>query len=112
MKLLIVEDSIRMRELLKELFGSMFTEIIECEDGSKALGAYKKNKPDWVFMDIKMKEMNGISATREITENFPEAKILIVTDFDDKEFRKEAINSGATEYVLKENLEKIFNIIK
>ena len=58
MKLLIVEDSNRMREMLKELFGSMFTEIVECEDGSEAFRAYKKNKPAWVFIDIKMTEMN------------------------------------------------------
>jgi CheY-like chemotaxis protein len=111
MKLLIVEDNKRMREMLKENFKDMFSEIIECEDGSEALAAYRDNLPNWVFMDIRMKKMDGIKATKKITECFPDAKILIVTGIDDNEIRKEAAICGATDYVLKENLEEIFNII-
>lgn len=111
MKLLIVEDNARMRNMLKDIFRSLFEHIYECEDGTKALQAYKTNKPNWVFMDVKMKEKDGITATREITRSFPDAKILILTDFDDEELRKAAAQSGAIDYVLKENLEVIFDII-
>ncbi len=111
MKLLIVEDNPKMRNMLKDLFTPLFEQIYECEDGSQALQSYKLNKPDWVFMDIQMKEMNGIAATREITRSYPDAKILIVTDYNDEEFRKAAVNAGAVSYVLKEQLDDIFSII-
>jgi len=109
--LLIVEDNAKMRNLIKELFAPIFKNIYECDDGSKALESYAVNKPEWVFMDLKMKEMDGIGATKEIIRNFPDAKILVVTDFDDDELRKAAARNGAIDYVLKENLEEIFKII-
>ena len=109
--LLIVEDNLDMRNLVKDLFAPNFEYIYECEDGSQAYHAYKTLKPDWVFMDIKMKEMDGITATKKITGSFPDAKILIVTDFNDEELRKSAAQCGAVDYILKENLEVIFNFI-
>lgn len=111
MNLLIVEDNFNMRNLIKDLFAPVFKNIYECDDGSKALKSYTVNQPDWVFMDIKMKEMDGITAAKEIISNFPDAKILMVTDFDDDEFRKAASLNGAIDYVLKENLDDIFEII-
>jgi two-component system, chemotaxis family, chemotaxis protein CheY len=111
MKLLIVEDNKNMRELFKTIFKKKFDEFIECEDGRKALNKYKESKPDWVFMDIKMKNMDGISATREIKDTFNDAKIIIVTDYGDEHLRNEAAQAGAYCYVLKENLQEIFNII-
>ena len=111
MNLLIVEDNFNMRNLIKDLFAQVFKNIYECDDGSEALKSYTINQPDWVFMDIKMKEMDGITAAKEIISNFPDAKILMVTDFDDDDFRKAASKSGAIDYVLKENLEVIFDII-
>jgi DNA-binding NarL/FixJ family response regulator len=112
MKLLIVEDNAKMRDMLKELFRTSFEVILECEDGSEALSAFERYLPEWVFMDIKMKEMNGITATKIITEHYPSAKILIVTDYKDEELKRSAMLSGAADYILKENLDKIFDIIK
>ena len=109
--LLIVEDNGKMRNLIKDLFASTFTNIYECDDGSKALKSYTVNQPEWVFMDVKMKEMDGIAATKEIISKYPDAKILIVTDFNDDELRSAAAHNGALDYVLKENLDEIFKII-
>jgi CheY-like chemotaxis protein len=111
MKLLIVEDNKKMRELFKTLFKKNFDEFIECEDGNEALNTYKRSMPDWVFMDVKMKSVDGISATREIKNVFNDAKIIIVTDYGDDHLRKEADLAGAFGYVLKENLQEILNII-
>lgn len=109
--LLIVEDNVRMRNLIKDLFSNSFENIYECSDGSEALLAYTNVRPDWVFMDLKMEVQDGITATREIMKYFPDAKILIVTDFDDEELKFLTVQSGAIDYILKENLEDIFNII-
>jgi DNA-binding NarL/FixJ family response regulator len=111
MKLLIAEDNSRMRNMIKEMFTSYFEKIYECEEGSAAIEEYKTGRPDWVFMDIKMKGMDGITAAGKITGLFPDAKIVMVTDYDDKDFRTAASLNGAIGYILKENLDDIFKIL-
>jgi DNA-binding NarL/FixJ family response regulator len=112
MKILqIVEDNVGMRNLIKNLYGIYFDKVLECEDGSEAFDVYKQNKPNWVLMDIVMKKMDGITAAKQITNSFPEAKIVIVTDYDDKELRKKAQSAGACNYVLKEDLSVLEKII-
>jgi CheY-like chemotaxis protein len=70
---LIVEDNRAMRSLIKSIISGLARDVTECADGAGALSAYAECRPDWVFMDIKMKEMNGISATRQIKAAFPDA---------------------------------------
>ena len=62
-------------------------------------------------MDVEMKEKDGLTATREIMEMHPEAKILILTKYDTDRMREAAKRAGACEYVLKENLLTIRQII-
>lgn len=104
MTILIVEDSESMRQLIKKLVGDLTEAFSECSDGAQALGAYRDNQPDWVLMDIQMKDMDGLAATREIKGAFPQARIVIVTGYDDARLRKAAQNAGACAYVHKENL--------
>ena len=111
LKLLIVEDSQAMRNLMKSILQDMADEITECGDGAEALPAYTRCRPDLVLMDIHMKEMDGITATRHIKASFPEARIMIVTDFDEALLRAAALQAGACEYVTKENLHDLPNII-
>lgn len=111
MNLLIVEDNLKMRNVIRDMFKRYFKNIYECDNGLSAVALYKKEKPNWVFMDIKMEGMDGITAVGEITKQFPDARIIIVTGYDDNDFRKEAKDKGAAGYVLKENLNEIFKII-
>ena len=111
MKLLIVEDNPAMRRMLKDMFQSDFEEIIECEDGSEAFESYRIYNPDWVFMDIKMKSMNGIKASRIIKNSYPKAKIIILTDYDDAKLRSDAKSSGVYAYILKENIFDIYGVL-
>lgn len=104
MKLLIVEDNTEMRRLIASLVRDLAEAINECSDGAEALSAYTKHRPDWVLMDIKMKELDGIAATKQIIEAFPGAQIMIVTDYDDAKLRAAARGAGACEYVVKEDL--------
>ena len=112
MTLLIAEDSERIRTMLKSIVGSFFTDIFECGDGQKAFELYKQNKPDWTLMDIEMPVMDGISATRKITSANPDAKIIIVTNYDKDAFRRNAKEAGAVKYILKENSNEILDFIK
>lgn len=79
-------------------------EICECVDGQEAVSAYNLQKPDLVLMDIRMDGVDGIQATRQIKAADPDAKIIIVTDYDDDALRQAAMRAGAAGYALKENL--------
>jgi CheY-like chemotaxis protein len=111
LNLLIVEDNREMRGLIKSVVADLAGDVCECSDGAGALSAYAERRPDWVLMDIRMKELDGISATRQIKAAFPDARIVIVTDYDDPKLREAARSAGAREYVLKENLLDVRRIL-
>ncbi|MGM0836321.1 MAG: response regulator [Bacillota bacterium] len=75
--------------------------IAEADDGKIAVDLALEHKPDIILMDLVMKEMDGIEATRRIIEQWPDAKIIIVTSFLDDEKVYPALEAGATSYMLK-----------
>ncbi len=113
MKVLIVDDNEKVRELVRDYLPLSVGEIYECGGGGEAFALYEKHLPDWVFMDWEMPNTNGITAIRQIISAFPEANICMVTAFDDDEIRTEALQAGASGFVLKDNLfelEKMFRV--
>jgi len=112
MKVLIVDDNPKVREVVRDYLPASVDEIYECADGNQAFALYKKHLPDWVLMDWEMPEMNGMTAIREIIREFPTAKICMVTAFDDTEIRTEALAAGASGFVLKDNLFELEMIFK
>ncbi len=107
MKILIVDDSPIMRMTIKSIVAAPADLIAECEDGASVIPLYESFRPDWVLMDLKMAQTNGIEATRELKAAHPEAHIAILTNFGDQEFRDEAQLAGAEQYFLKDNLPAI-----
>ncbi|CAG9620961.1 response regulator transcription factor [Sutcliffiella rhizosphaerae] len=75
--------------------------IAEADDGTVAVDLAFELRPDIILMDLVMKEMDGIEATKRIIEEWPEAKIIIVTSFLDDEKVYPALEAGATSYMLK-----------
>ncbi len=73
----------------------------EADDGKKGVELALELRPDIILMDLVMKEMDGIEATKQIIEQWPEAKIIIVTSFLDDEKVYPALEAGATSYMLK-----------
>lgn len=73
----------------------------EADNGRKGVEMVLELRPDIILMDLVMKEMDGIEATRQIIEKWPEAKIIIVTSFLDDEKVYPALEAGATSYMLK-----------
>ncbi|WP_226669050.1 response regulator transcription factor [Metabacillus litoralis] len=75
--------------------------IGEADNGKTGVELCLDLRPDIILMDLVMKEMDGIEATKQIIESWPEAKIIIVTSFLDDEKVYPALEAGATSYLLK-----------
>ena len=112
MKFLIVDDNAAVRRLIRSIVLPLAGDICECTDGADALATYLAQRPDVVLMDIRMKEMNGILATKQIREADRKARILIVTGYDDTELRQASMDAGACGYVLKDNLLELVRLLE
>ncbi len=114
-KVLIVDDHPVLREGLKavlELTGE-FLVVGEAESGLKACEMVKESNPDVVLMDIRMDEMDGIKASRDIKKHYPSTRILLLTMYDDQNFILEALEIGVEGYILKmSEMEKVIQAIK
>lgn len=75
--------------------------ITHASNGKEVLRLLKAEEYDLVFMDIKMPEMNGIEATREIEMNHPNIKVIALSMYDDRKNVIEMFNSGASGYIIK-----------
>jgi len=113
LKILIADDNKRVRELLKKLilFSIPKVEFVESTNGEEAVNNFFKEKPDLVLMDIAMKPMDGLQATRQILSVSPNAKIVVVTQLSENEYKQEAVEAGAIEFINKENLSVLTGII-
>ncbi|MBO4990255.1 MAG: response regulator transcription factor [Clostridia bacterium] len=103
-KVLIADDQKLLAEGIKGVLES--SEEIEvigiAEDGEKALSLAERALPDVVLMDIRMPNMNGVIATKQMKSALPDCKVLILTTFDDSDYILDAINNGASGYLLKD----------
>ncbi|NWG20888.1 MAG: response regulator transcription factor [Chloroflexi bacterium] len=71
-------------------------------NGRAAIEAVERLRPDVVLMDIRMPEMDGVAATRELSRRFPDVGVIILTTFDDDEYVFEGLKAGARGYLLKD----------
>ena len=101
-----------MRLLISSIVRSVSDEIVECADGSEALAAYIAHRPEWVLMDVEMTGMDGLQATKAITAQFPDARIIIVTQYTDAGTRSAAMAAGATGFVSKHNLTELLALLR
>jgi CheY-like chemotaxis protein len=112
MTVLIVDDNPAIRRLLRRAMPDTAGTIWECPDGSEALAMYGNHQPDVVLMDIRMPQMDGLAATRQIRQFYPSARVVMVTDYDDEDLRKAASEAGACAYALKQNLTELAGLIR
>ena len=103
-RILLVDDQRLMREGLRILLElECDLEVVgEVEEGKAALEAYADLKPDVVLMDVRMPGMDGVEATWRLRERWPEARVVILTTFDDDEYVFEGLRAGARGYLLKD----------
>ncbi len=111
MKILIADDDARMRQMIKQIVAGLASEVYEAGDGGEAVAICAAQRPGWVLMDFRMKQMDGLAATAEIKARFPGTHVAIVSQYDEAELRAEATRVGACAYVLKEDLRELPAII-
>ena len=101
---LLAEDHVIVRDGLKALLGmEKDLEIIaEASDGHEAVGLAVKLRPDVIVMDVAMPVLNGLESTRQILRHRPETKIIILSAHNDDAYVKQAIECGASGYLLKQ----------
>ena len=103
-KVLIADDQTILAEGIKSVLETDESlEIVGLAfDGFDALEKMKTTSPDVVLMDIRMPNMNGVVATQRIKTEYPDVKVVILTTFDDSDYILNAINNGASGYLLKD----------
>jgi len=111
MKVMIVDDNANMRAFLREQLLRRNAEVVEYSDGAEAVQAYGRDTPDIILMDIVMQRMDGLEAATRILDLNPSAKIYIVTDYGDDEFRKAALSLGAAGFFVKEHVMDLLKTI-
>ncbi|WP_123525115.1 response regulator transcription factor [Streptomyces sp. 840.1] len=103
-RVLIVDDQMMVREGFSVLLNAMpGIEVVgEAVNGREAVSQVAALRPDVVLMDIRMPELNGIEATREIVAADRDAKVLVLTTFDLDEYVYQALRAGASGFLLKD----------
>lgn len=103
---LIVDDDARFRRHLKQFLDSVsFVEVIgEATSGQEAVLKGRELQPDLVLMDVRMPGMNGVNATRRLTNEMPRVKVIVLSVYDLQEYRDAALASGASAYVIKKSM--------
>lgn len=102
-KVLVADD----QELVREGLGIVLSNRLELEymgavsNGREVIRAVREDKPDVILMDVRMPEMDGVTCTRIIKEQYDDIKIIILTTFDDDEYVLGALRDGASGYLLK-----------
>jgi len=103
-RILLVDDQALFREGLHTLL-SVHEDLVvvgEAGNGQEAVTAVAELAPDVVLMDLRMPVLNGVAATRQITESAPNSRVIVLTTFDDDDYVFDGLRAGAVGYLLKD----------
>ena len=113
MKILMVDDDLLVLNALTTILSKSGYEIVlATTDSKKAIETYKENKIDVVILDIRMKEVNGVDVAIEILEYDKDAKIMLLTTFNDRDDIIRALNKGVLGVILKDNVASLIPAIE
>ena len=113
MKILMVDDDLLVLNALSTILGKSGYEIVlATTDSKKAIETYKENKIDVVILDIRMKDVNGVDVAIEILEYDKDAKIMLLTTFNDRDDIIRALNKGVLGVILKDNVASLIPAIE
>jgi len=105
-RVLVVDDHPVVRSGLAAVISLEpdFKLVGEAEDGAQAVAMVREQRPDVVLMDLRMPRMDGVTAIRAITTNFPQVRVLALTTYDGDVSIHRALEAGARGYLLKDML--------
>ena len=113
MKILMVDDDLLVLNALSTILEKSGYEIVlATTDSKKVIETYKENKIDVVILDIRMKEVNGVDVAIEILEYDKDAKIMLLTTFNDRDDIIRALNKGVLGVILKDNVASLIPAIE
>jgi DNA-binding NarL/FixJ family response regulator len=103
-RLAIVDDHQLARESLQNMLSDeRDIEIVgEAANGRQALLLCSRLRPDLILMDVRMPEMDGLAATKEVKQRYPETSVMMLTMHENPDYLLEALKAGAAGYVLKD----------
>ncbi|WP_209121577.1 response regulator transcription factor [Alkalihalobacillus sp. BA299] len=103
-RIVIIDDHQLFREGVKRILAmeDHFDVVAEGDDGEQALALVEEHQPDVILMDINMPKVNGMEATRELIQKYPDVKVLILSIHDDESYVTHVLKTGAAGYLLKE----------
>lgn len=104
MNILIVDQNRQMRQAIKSLLADIADNIYECSDEEEAIAYSSEYKPDWILTEVKIEEGNILESVKQLESAFTQARVMVITNYDDSYSREAARKSGASEYVTKDNL--------
>jgi DNA-binding NarL/FixJ family response regulator len=113
-RIFLVDDNAMMRSHLRALLEKQQEWVVvgEAEDGRRALEKWNENAPHLTVMDFVMPEMDGLEASRQLSEQHPGAPILMVTIDPSKQLEQEARKAGVKGLVAKADLPAIFAAVQ
>ncbi|HWD45463.1 MAG TPA: response regulator transcription factor [Actinomycetota bacterium] len=114
-RILLADDHPVVRDGLRGMLAGEdgFEVVGEAASGAEAVAVCGRERPDVVLMDLQMPEMDGATATAEITARFPETRVLVLTTYDTDADILRAVEAGATGYLLKDTpRERLFPAIQ
>lgn len=101
-RVLLVDDALFIRNSLKLILEKNGFEVVgQADDGQQAVNMYSALKPDLVTMDVTMPNMDGLQALQAIRKIDPGARVIMITAMGKEEIVREAIMSGATNFIVK-----------
>ena len=103
-RVLLVDDYPAARRFLREILQGDDIEFVEAGNGREAIEAFTLHHPDWVVMDVEMPEMDGLETTRTICSTNPEARVIVISQYQDPAFRPAALSVGAYAFLQKDDL--------
>ncbi len=102
-RVLLVDDEMHIRELMKVALKEMNTEVVaEAENGKEALELFRQHKPEITIMDVNMPVMDGLETLKAIKSEFPEAFVIMLTAVSSIKAVQEILELGASGYIRKD----------
>lgn len=102
-KILIIEDEKALNEAYQLVLEQAEYKVFTAYDGQSGLDLFKSVQPDLVLLDLRMPKMSGLEFLKHLNpaKNYPETKIIVFSNYDDQTEVAEAIDNGASRYLLK-----------